>query len=125
MKLKLAAILAVACLMAGPALAQATSANEIVASIGSSQFRKAADKVDGASSARVVKISTFAGAKQAASKLALAETIYERDLDYLHSNLQMSPIALQAIRAAGFDVNSIVLATVDSEGSAILYADDL
>jgi len=125
MKLKFAAILAIASLMAAPAFAQATTVNEIIASIGTPGYMKAAGKVDGASSARVVKLSTFAGAKQAASRMAMAETIYDRELEYLHSNLQTSPIVMQAIRASGFDVNSIILATVDSEGSAILYADDL
>ena len=125
MRLKFAAILALSGLMAAPAYAQGATVNQIIASIGTTQFMKAAAKVDGASSARVVRLSTFAGAKQAASRMALVETIYERDLEFLHSNLQTSPIVMQAIRASGFDVNSIVLATIDSEGSAILYADDL
>jgi hypothetical protein len=125
MKLKLAAILALSGLLTVPALAQPTDINAIIASIGDSQFMKAAGKVDGASSARVVRLSTFLGARTAGERLARAEAIYERDLDYLHRNLVMSPIAMQAIRASGFDVNSIVALSLDSEGSAILYADDL
>jgi hypothetical protein len=125
MKLKFAAVLALGTLFAAPALAQFTDANEIISSIGTTQFQKAAGKVDAASSARVVKLSTFLGAKSAAGRLATAETIYERDLDYLHRNLLVSPIVMQAVRASGFDVNAIVAVWIDSEGSAILYADDL
>jgi hypothetical protein len=125
MKLKFAAVLAFGSLFAAPALAQFTDANEIIASIGNSQFIKAASKVDGASSARVVRISTFLGAKSAAERMATTEAIHERDLDFLHRSLVVSPIAMQAIRASGFDVNSIVAVWIDSEGSAILYADDL
>lgn len=125
MKLKFAAVLALSSLMAVPALAQYSSVNEIIASIGTSQFLKMAGKVDGASSARVVRLSTFLGAKSAGERMARAEAVYERDLDFLHSNLVVSPIVMQAIRASGFDVNSIVALTLDSEGSAILYADDL
>ncbi len=125
MKLKLAATLAVLTLTTAPALAQFTDVNAVIQSIGSSQFTKAAGKVDGASSARVEKLSTLLGASTAGQRLIRAETIYERDLDFLHGNLQMSPIAMQAIRASGFDVNSIVALSLDGEGSAILYADDL
>ena len=125
MKLKLAAIIALSSLLATPALAQFTSVNEIIASIGSSQFLRAAGKVDGASSARVVRLSTFLGAKSAGQRMARAEAIYERDLDYLHSGLVVSPIVMQAIRASGFDVNAIVALSIDGDGSAILYADDL
>lgn len=122
---KLAAALAVLTLLATPALAQFSSASEIIQSIGGNRFMRAAGKVDGASSARVERLSTFLGASSAGQRLARAEAIYERDLDYLHSNLAMSPIAMQAIRAAGFEVNDIVALVLDGEGSAILYADDL
>ena len=125
MKLKFAAIIALSSLLAAPALAQSASVNEIIASIGTNQFLKAAGKVDGASSARVVRLSILLGAKSAGQRMARAEAIYERDLDYLHSNLEVSPIVMQAIRASGFDVNSIVALTIDGDGSAILYADDL
>lgn len=122
---KFAAALAILALAATPAFAQFTSASQIIQSIGGNQFMRAAGKVDGASSARVEKLSTFLGAKSASQRLAVAETVYERDLDYLHRNLMMSPIATQAIRAAGFEINDIVALALDSEGSAILYADDL
>jgi hypothetical protein len=122
---KLAAALAVLTLLATPALAQFTSASEIIQSIGGIQFMRAAGKVDGASSARVERLSTFLGASSAGQRLARAEAIYESDLDYLHRNLAMSPIAMQAIRAAGFEVDDIIALVLDSEGSAILYADDL
>ena len=125
MKLKLAATIAVLILSVAPALAQFTDVNAIIQSIGSSEFTRAAGKVDGASSARVEKLSTFLGASTAGQRLIRAEAIYERDLNFLHSNLVMSPIAMQAIRASGFDVNNIVALSLDGEGSAILYADDL
>lgn len=125
MKLKLVAALAILALAATPVLAQFTDANSIVGSIGKSQFMRAAGKADGASSARVVRLSTFLGASGARSRLERAEDVYARDLAYLRSNLMLNPFALQAIRAAGFDVYDIVALTLDSEGSAILYADDL
>lgn len=122
---KLAAALAVLVLAITPALAQFNSADEIIQSIGGNQFMRAAGKVDGASSARVERLSTFLGASSVGQRLAVAETIYERDLEYLHRNLMMSPIAMQAIRASGFEINDIIALRLDSEGSAILYADDL
>jgi len=125
MTIKLIATLAVLALVATPAQAQFTDVNAIIESIGSSQFTRAAGKVDGASSARVERLSTFLGAATAGQRLVRAETIYQRDLDFLHSNLAMSPIAMQAIRASGFDVNSIVSLSLDGDGSAILYVDDL
>lgn len=126
MKIKLAAAVAILALAATPALAaQFTDAISIVGSIGKREFMRAAGKVDGASSARVEKLSTFMGASSVGQRLARAETIYLRDLEYLHRNLMMSPIANQAIRAAGFEINDIIALSLDSEGSAILYADDL
>jgi len=125
MKLRFAAIVALSGLLVGPALAQSFSASEIIATIGTTQFMKAAGKVDRASSARVVRLSILLGGKTAGKRMARAEAMYARDLDYLHSNLTISPIVMQAIRASGFDVESIVALTIDSEGSAILYADDL
>lgn len=125
MNLKPAVILALGLLAATPALAQPTDINAIIGSIGKSEFLDAASDVDGASSARVVRLSTFLGASGAADRLARAEAIYGRDLDFLHSRLVISPIAMQAIRASGFTVNEIVALSLDSEGSAILYADDL
>jgi hypothetical protein len=122
---KFAAAIAAIAVLATPALAQFSSASDIIQSIGGNQFMRAAGKVDGASSARVERLSTFIGASSAGQRLSRAEAIYERDLDYLHANLMMSPIAMQAIRASGFDVDDIVALVLDSEGSAILYADDL
>jgi len=125
MKLRFAAIVVLSGLIAGPALAQSFSASEIIATIGTTQFMKAAGKVDRATSARVVRLSILLGARTAGKRMARAEALYERDLDYLHSNLTISPIVMQAIRGSGFDVESIVALTIDREGSAILYADDL
>lgn len=126
MRLKLAATLSVLILAATPALAaQFTDVNSIIQSIGSGEFTRAAGNVDSASSVQVERLSTFLGASTAGQRLARAESIYERDLDYLHRNLLMNPIAMQAIRASGFDINQIVALSLDSEGSAILYGDDL
>lgn len=125
MKHKFVAALAVLAFTATPALAQFTDATSIVGSIGKSQFMRAAGKVDGASSARVVRLSSFLGASSARNRLDRAEDIYARELAYLRSNLVLSPFAMQAIRAAGFDVHDIVALSLDSDGSAILYADDL
>lgn len=125
MKPMLAAALAVLALGATPALAQFADVNSLVQSIGSNQFSRAADKVSGASSARVEKISTLLGASSSVQSLVRAETLYERDLSILHRNLMINPIVMQAIRGSGVEVNQIVALTLDSEGSAILYADDL
>jgi len=125
MKRTLAAALAVLALTAAPAMAQFTDVNAIIQSIGTVQFSRAADKVSGASSARVERLSSFLGASSAGQRLVRAEVRHERSLSRLHSNLMLSPIAMQAIRASGFEVNQIVALSLDSEGSAILYADDL
>lgn len=125
MKLKFVATLAVMAFAATPALAQFTDATSIIGSIGKNQFMRAAGKVDGATSARVVRLSTFMGASSARSRLDRAEDTYARRLAYLRGNLMLNPFAMQAIRAAGFSVDDIVALTLDSDGSAILYADDL
>jgi len=126
MKSTLATAIALLTLLAAPAaLAQPADVNSIIGSIGKSEFLRAASRVDGASSARVVRLSTFMGASRAIDRLARAEAVYGHDLDYLHGNLMLSPIAMQAIRASGFEVNDIVALSLDGEGSAILYADDL
>ena len=125
MKRTLAAALAVLALTAAPAMAQFTDVNAIIQSIGNVQFSRAADKVSGASSARVERLSSFLGASTAGQRLVRAETLHERSLARLHGNLMLSPIAMQAIRASGFEVNQIVALSLDSEGSAILSADDL
>jgi ABC-type multidrug transport system fused ATPase/permease subunit len=124
MKRTLAAALAVL-VLATPALAQFTSVNDIIQSIGTNQFIRAVGKVSGASSARVEKLSTFLGASTAGQRLVRAETLHERGIARLHRNLMQSPIAMQAIRASGVEVNQIIALTLDSDGSAILYADDL
>lgn len=125
MKTLFSAALLVATLVAPPALAQMMSAGQIVGTIGSSEFLEASSRVSDASSAAVVRISTFMGASYAASRIESVRDTYGRDLDYLHSNLVQSPIAMQAIRASGFSVDDIVALTVDGSGAAILYADDL
>lgn len=125
MKTLFSAALLVAALVAPPAMAQMMSAGQIIGTIGSSEFLEASSRVSDASSAAVVRISTFMGASYAASRIESLRDTYGRDLDYLHSNLVQSPIVMQAIRASGFSVDEIVALTVDGSGAAILYADDL
>jgi hypothetical protein len=120
-----AALLVGAMATATPVLAQMMSASQIVGSIGSSEFLESAMRVSSASSARVVRISTFMGASRAGDRMASSRSTYSSDLDYLHSNLVQSPTAMHAIRSSGFSVDDIVALTVDSSGAAILYADDL
>lgn len=108
MKTLFSAALLVAALVAPPAMAQMMSAGQIIGTIGSSEFLEASSRVSDASSAAVVRISTFMGATYAASRIESVRDTYGRDLDYLHSNLVQSPIAMQAIRASGFSVDDIV-----------------
>jgi len=125
MKRKLAIVLAFLALAATPAVAAFTSVNEIILSIGTSQFLRAAERVDSASAARVERLSTYLGAATAGPRLARVRATYARDIRYLQRNLRMNFMAMHAIRSAGLEVTDIVALTVDSDGSAILYADDL
>lgn len=125
MKRTFAAALAVLALMSAPSQAQFTDANDIVRSIGTSQFIRAAERVSRASSARVEKLSTFFGASRASQRLIRAEALNESDLAYLRRNLMLNPIVMIAIRWAGVEVSQIVALWIDGNGAAILYADDL
>ncbi len=125
MKRTLAAALAVLALTAAPAVAQFNDANAIIRSIGSNQFERDADRVGRASSARVLKLSTFLGAARVGQRLVRAETLHERRLVYLRRNLMLNPIVMLAIRGAGVEVSQIIALWIDGHGAAILYADDL
>jgi hypothetical protein len=127
MKSKLVAVLLTLVLVLGPggALAQFMDLNSIISGIGSTRYLKDAGRVDGASSVRVVRLSSLAGAERMAERLATAESIKARDIDYLRANLANNPIAVTAIRNFGFTLDDIVSLTLAGDGSAVLFADDL
>ena len=127
MKSKLVAVSLVLMLAMGPgrALAQFMDMNEIISGIGSVRYLKDAGKVDSASSVRVVRLSSLAGAERMAGRLATAESSQHRAIDYLRGNLASNPIAVTAIRNFGFTLDNIVSLTLAGDGSAVLFADDL
>lgn len=127
MKTRLVAVLLCLTLAMGPggALAQFMDLNEIVSGIGSVRYLKDAGRVDRASSVRVVRLSSLAGAQRMAGRLATAESMQRRAIHYLQDNLASNPIALIAIRNFGFELDDIVSLTLAGDGEAVLFADDL
>ncbi len=111
--------------LSGLALAQPYDINALLSGIGGSEFLKAAERVDGAGAVRVVRLSTLAGAEAAAGRLAEIADIRADDLEYLHGNLYLNPIARRAIRDAGVSIEQIVTLEMPADGAAVLYADDL
>lgn len=120
-----AALLVLSLAGAAPAKAQYVDVNTLIGSIGGAAFHDAAYRVDSASSAQVVRISSFAGADAAAGRLAERESASSEALDFLHGNLRLNPMAMSAVRGAGVSVDQVVAIFMPSDGAAILYVDDL
>ena len=125
MKFRFAAAVAVAALMAAPAFAQFLDINSIIAGIGSTEFLRDAEQASDAAGLRVVRLSTLAGAEQAASRLYSAIDLKERDVHYLQANLVINPMAMSAIRNSGVSLEQIVSADISGDGGGVLYANDL
>lgn len=126
MKSMFTAALAVLLLSAAPALAQYRDVNAVIAGIGGSSFLSAAQKIDGASSVQVVRLSTLLGASGGqAGRLYSVAALKQRDINYLQSSLVINPIAMTAIRNSGFSLRDIVSATMNGDNSAVIYANDL
>lgn len=121
-----AAVVAIA-LVAGasPVLAQFMDINTIVSGIGSTRFLHDAANVDDASSVRVVRLSSLAGAARSAGRVADVAAQKSRDIDYLHGSLIINPIAVFAIRNSGVALDDIISLTLEGDGGAVLYANDL
>lgn len=127
MKSRFAAALAATLLMAVPqlALAQYMDINSIVAGIGNSKFLRDAERADGAAGLRVVRLSSLAGAQQAAARLARAVDLKERDIRYLQSNLAINPMAMTVIRYSGSSLDQIVSIDLGSDGGGVIFSNDL
>lgn len=125
MKTLIAVALTLALSLPTAALAQHMDINELIAGIGGTDFLKAAEKVDSAPAVRVVALSSLAGATAASGRLADAEGIKREDLEYLHANLYLNPIARAAIRNAGFSIEQIVTLVTPPDGATTLFANDL
>jgi hypothetical protein len=124
-KLFAAALTAVMIGLPGAALAQHMDINAIIAGIGGGDFLKAAERVDSAATVRVVRLSTLAGAAAAAARLDDVSDLKSEDLEYLHANLYLNPMARMAIRNAGLDIRQIVSVELPSDNAAVVYANDL
>lgn len=109
----------------GATFAQHMDINAIIAGIGGPDFLKAAEKVDTAATVRVVRLSTLAGADAAAGRLSDVEDLKSEDLEYLHANLYLNPMARMAIRNAGLDIGQIVALELPPDNAATVYANDL
>jgi hypothetical protein len=124
-KLIAVALVTAAMGMPGATLAQHMDINAIIAGIGDGDFLRAAGKVDDAATVRVVRLSTLAGAAAAAGRLDDVSSLKSDDLEYLHANLYLNPMARMAIRNAGLDISQIVSVELPSDNAAVVYANDL
>ncbi len=126
MKTRLAALfIAATFVVSTPSVAQFMDINSIIAEIGSTEFLDDAADVDGASAVRVVRLSSLAGARQSAGRLANARSLKARNIDYLQGSLIINPIAVTAIRNANVGLDQIVSLSMSGDGAAVLFADDL
>jgi len=127
MKSRFLVALAAVALMTVPqvAMAQFMDINAIISGIGGSRFLRDAERASDAAGLRVVRLSTLAGAEQAAARLHAAVDLKERDVRYLQSNLVINPMAMTAIRYSGVTLEQIVSLQVSGDGGGVLYADDL
>ena len=120
-----AAALALALGLPGAASAQHMDINSIIASIGGFEFQKGVPRLDSVPSLRVVRLSTLAGAGQAADRLWSVRRTKADDLRWLHSNLIQNWFARRATANAGVSIEQIVAFDLSGDGAAVLYADDL
>jgi hypothetical protein len=124
---KIAAVALSLCLWLAPGAANAQFMDivSIIGGIGGFDFLEAVERVDTASSVRTVRISTLAGAEQNADRLASAVAGKPRDIAHLHSNIAQNPIAMRALRNAGFSLGQVVSLIAERDGAAVLFVDDL
>lgn len=120
-----AAALALALSLPGVAQAQHMDINSIVASIGGFDFQAGAPKLSSVPSLRIVRLSTLAGADQAADRLLSVRRTKSDDIDWLQSNLMQNWFARTATRNSGVSIDQIVAFDLAGDSSAVLYADDL
>jgi hypothetical protein len=109
----------------GAVNAQFMDITTIVSDIGSRDFLDAVEKLDSASSVRVVRLSTLAGAGQSHDRLLRAVAAKPRAMNYLHSTIVLNHAARWAVRNAGMSIGQIVSVTASNDSAAVLYADDL
>ena len=107
------------------AIAQHMDINELIAGIGGEDFLDATSTVDSASSVRIVRLSSLAGAAEAAGRLAEVADIKQSDVDYLRGRVFFNPIAVSALRNAGVALDQIVTLQGTGGNAVVLYADDL
>src|SRR5690606_32185599 len=87
------------------ALGQAFDVNKVISGIGNSDFKDGVRRIDNTSDVRIVRLSSLAGAAQAAEGLAEALAAKPRDIAYLRSSVVLNPSALWALRNAGFELD--------------------
>ena len=127
MKFRFALALAASLLIATPQLAHAQfmDITTIISGIGGSKFLRDAERADHAAGLRVVRLSTLAGAEQAAARLYSVLYLKERDVRYLQANLVINPMAMTVIRNSGVTLEQIVSSDIARDGGGVLYANDL
>jgi hypothetical protein len=124
-KLIAASLTALAVSLPTSAHAQSWDANQVVASIASFHFLRAAEVANDMASIRVVRISTLAGAAAVADRLDTARDIKAEDIRYLQSQLWQNFSARVAIRGAGVSLDQIVAIYAVDRREGVIYADDL
>jgi hypothetical protein len=121
----LAAVMALALAVAGPAQAQSMNINSILNGIGNSSFLKAVSRVHSAPAVRVVRMSTLAGAERSAERIKRVVAQKQHDIYYLQSSLVLNPSAMTAIKYSGVSLDDIVSLHMSGDRATVLYADDL
>jgi hypothetical protein len=124
-KLVAASLVALAVALPGAVQAQFMDIVAIVSGIGDADFQRAAQRLDSAPSVRIVRLSTLAGAQQNADRVAGVYDLKRRELNYLHAQIYLNPIARHAIAYAGVSIDQIISIYTPGDGAATLYADDI
>lgn len=127
MKSRFTVALAAALAMAAPQFAHAQSMDivSIIGGLGDSEFLRDASNADDATGLRVVRLSSLAGAEMNADLLAQTLELKQHDVDYLHGNLIINPLAMSVIRNSGVSLDQIVSIDLAGDGGGVIYANDL
>lgn len=121
------AVLAVVALMSLPGAAQAQYTmliSELIAAIQIGDFNEDMNRLDGAITVYVERVSAMAGV--AINKRSLDTVLARRwrALSYLRSVVRLSPVAIKALARHHEKLEDVILLTTTSDGSATLYVDD-
>jgi hypothetical protein len=137
-------IIAVAALLAAPALAQETLSppvdtpssttgipgdsdngdfNDFMMGFGSADFTSAYDDVDSATSVNIIALSSMSNAN--ADTFADGFASRESDVASLRSRLENNAVVTAALESAGVSLDQVVAIEANEDGTVTLYINDL